>query len=293
MGAKIRSQTINHFPNIKKFKSLSSRPNFAWPTVLLLVAAIFLFAIGIITYLQNSINLPIAVTLNTIASYMAFTVMHDASHNSLSRNKQFNDWCGRIATWMLLPAPFFRMFRYVHMQHHRFVNDESKDPDHYASRGSKWLLPFRWATQDIYYFFCYLDPKVFKKRPASEKREFIIASIIGVALLSLIVIQGWTINFLLLFVLPSRIATLILVFGFDYLPHHPHTKSDVKKPYQAAQNRIGLEWIMTPLFLGQNYHLVHHLYPTVPFYRYVALWHSNIEFHNSQKPAQTSIFKLS
>ena len=237
--------------NLKAFKHLSNRPNYAWPTILLLVVAILLFTIAIASFLQDIISLPIAILVNTTASYMAFTVMHDASHNSVSRNKQFNDWCGRLATWLLLPAPFFRMFRYVHMQHHRFVNDESKDPDHFASRGAKWLLPIRWATQDIYYFFCYLNPKVFQKRPIGEKREFIIGSIIGIALLSLIVFQGWTINFLLLFILPSRIATLILVFLFDYLPHHPHTEQGVTSPYQATQNRFGLEWIMTPLLQTQ------------------------------------------
>ena len=50
---------------------------------------------------------------------------------------------------MLSPVPFFRMFRYIHMQHHRFTNDGERDPDHYAGRGSKWLLPLRWATLDL------------------------------------------------------------------------------------------------------------------------------------------------
>ena len=31
-----------------------------------------------------------------------------------------------------------------------------------------------------------------------------------------------------------------------------------------------MEWLLTPLMLSQNYHLVHHLHPSVPFYRYVA-----------------------
>jgi len=279
--------------NLKAFKTLSNRPHYAWPTVVLLVVAVSLYIFATTSYLTTEISLPLAILLNAIASYMAFTVMHDASHNSISRNKQFNDWCGRLAICLLLPAPIFRMFRYVHMQHHRFVNDESKDPDHYASRGMKLFLPLRWATQDIYYLVCYLNPKIFQKRPTSEKREFIVASIMGIAFLSLVFIQGWTINYLLLFILPSRIATLFLVFAFDYLPHHPHTEQGVTNPYQATQNRIGLEWIMTPLFLGQNYHLSHHLYPTVPFYRYASLWRSKLEFHRTQEPAETTVFKLS
>ena len=32
---------------------------------------------------------------------------------------------------------------------------------------------------------------------------------------------------------------------------------------------------MTPLMLYQNYHLVHHLHPVIPFYRYIAVWRRN------------------
>ena len=32
-----------------------------------------------------------------------------------------------------------------------------------------------------------------------------------------------------------------------------------------------------PLMLSQNYHLVHHLHPSIPFYRYVATWRRNEE----------------
>ena len=29
----------------------------------------------------------------------------------------------------------------------------------------------------------------------------------------------------------------------------------------------------------QNYHLVHHLYPTVPFYRYGKVWKAREQYH--------------
>ena len=32
---------------------------------------------------------------------------------------------------------------------------------------------------------------------------------------------------------------------------------------------------MTPVLLYQNYHLVHHLHPLIPFYRYIAVWRRN------------------
>jgi len=35
----------------------------------------------------------------------------------------------------------------------------------------------------------------------------------------------------------------------------------------------------------QNYHLVHHLYPNVPFYRMVKIWNARRDEHLSHDPA--------
>ena len=55
-------------------------------------------------------------------------------------------------------------------------------------------------------------------------------------------------------------------------------------PWQATNNRIGMEWLLTPVLLYQNYHLVHHLYPLAPFYRYIRLWKMAEEYHLSHQP---------
>jgi fatty acid desaturase len=53
-----------------------------------------------------------------------------------------------------------------------------------------------------------------------------------------------------------------------------------------------LEWLLTPLLLYQNYHLVHHVYPTVPFYRYLKIWKAKQRYHESQNPATTDALSL-
>ena len=44
---------------------------------------------------------------------------------------------------------------------------------------------------------------------------------------------------------------------------------------KTTRNRIGWELLLTPALLYQNYHLVHHLHPLVPFYRYLTVWRRN------------------
>ena len=71
---------------------------------------------------------------------------------------------------------------------------------------------------------------------------------------------------------------------------HVVYKTAAQNKYQATSNRKGFEWLLTPLLLSQNYHLVHHLYPTVPFYRYLRVWRAREAFHRSRNPAQVSAF---
>jgi fatty acid desaturase len=116
------------------------------------------------------------------------------------------------------------------------------------------------------------------------------AFVFGAGVVTAVIWAGWLEYYVLLFVVPGRITALFLAIAFDFLPHFPHQAQD--QPFQCTSNREGMEWLMTPLLIFQNYHLVHHLYPTVPFYRYLKIWKSRQHFHLSQNPATTTTFGL-
>ena len=72
------------------------------------------------------------------------------------------------------------------------------------------------------------------------------------------------------FILPAAIASGMLAFVFDWLVHHPHDKH-VTDRYRTSNVYLfpkALHWPVTMLWIFQNYHIIHHLYPRVPFYRY-------------------------
>lgn len=274
------------------FKALRKRPRIAWPTIILLVAAFSLFTGSTWAYIEGVLPLFAAILINAVAAYMSFTPVHEASHGSVSSNSRLNDWVGRISTVLLAPIPFFRTFRFMHAQHHRFTNDKTKDPDCYTAGGPKWLLPLRWLTLEIGYFSIYLSPEVFWKRPKSERIELYLGILFGAFIIATVIYKGWLANYLLLVILPSRIANFFIAFAFDFLPHYPHEANGKEQPFQATSNRVGMEWLLTPIFLYQNYHLVHHLYPAVPFYRLIKVWNAKKQYHESQKPAIASAFSL-
>ena len=274
------------------FEALTQRPKVAWPTIIVMVAAYALFGLSSYAYIEGQLPLFWAILLNTVAAYLSFTPTHEASHNAVSSNRRLNEWVGRIATALQSPVPFFRTFRYIHMQHHRFANDKNKDPDAYVGTGPAWLLPFKWATLDLSYFFYYFRPEVFRSRPASEKKELYLAILFGLTVFTAVALAGWLQYYLLLFLIPTRITTVILALSFDFLPHYPHQARAKDQPFQCTSNRVGMEWLLTPLLVYQNYHLVHHLYPTVPFYRYIKLWNAKRQYHEAQSPATIDALSL-
>lgn len=268
------------------FKALTTRPPIAWPTVALFCVALGVYVFSTAMGVSGRWSPWGSVALNAVCAYWMFTVAHDASHNSLSLHRWLNDGLGRIATMTLLPLPIFRAFRFIHMQHHRFSN-EPDDPDHWVGRGSKWWLPLRCALMDLHYVVWYL-PRL-GARPRDEVRDTLLSALGGIAVLAWLIHQGWGGEVLMYWLLPARIAISFLALAFDYWPHSPYKATDAENKYIATSVRSGGEWWLTPLLLGQNYHLVHHLYPLVPFYRYVQVWRARERFHLAQAPLIVSV----
>ncbi|TVP58078.1 MAG: hypothetical protein EA349_05185 [Halomonadaceae bacterium] len=253
------------------FTRLTTPPNVAWPTVTLFLLS-YLSYLGA-TGLAVTGYIPgwVAMVVNTIAAYWLFTVFHDAAHRSAGKSQSLNDWLGRAGILVFFPFPIFKAFRFIHMQHHRFANDQhGKDPDAYTGNGPTWLLPLRWATVDLYYYVFYF--KHLSSRPGSEKRELAMVVVFGLVLFGGLLLAGAGEALLWYWLIPGRVAAFFLALSFDYLPHHPRNSTQQENPWQATNNRMGLEWLLTPVLMWQNYHLVHHLYPRAPFYRYLRIW---------------------
>lgn len=243
----------------------------AWPTIFLFLLAISLFTISTY-YTANGQNpMIIGIICNAVAQFMLFTVLHDSSHRSVSQIHWLNDALGTIAAFILSPLGGIRVFRFVHMQHHRFTNEGGEnDPDEWCGKGKKWTLPLRWMTLDLHYFFWYR--KKWASRPQKEKYELIFTSLIGMGIMIYLISNGFFKWAFLLWLIPSRLSTTWLALAFDYLPHYPHDFKASENEYRASHIKPDYSWIMTPLFLCQNYHLIHHLYPRIPFYRYPWVW---------------------
>jgi len=263
-------------------------PGLAWPTVGIFTVALVLFGTGTWAALAHTLPRPVTIVMNAIACFVMFTVVHDASHYSISATRWVNNAFGRAAMLFVSPALAFKAFGFIHIEHHRHSNDDDRDPDTFASHGTWWQLPVRWASLDLSYLPYYL--RAVRRRPPAELAEsaaLLTVSILGIAAA---VITGnlWTLA--VIYLIPERIAVFALGWWFDWLPHHGLADTQRENRYRATRNRVGMEWLYTPLMLSQNYHLVHHLHPSIPFYRYLTAWRRNEEAYLEREAAISTVF---
>jgi beta-carotene hydroxylase len=193
--------------------------------------------------------------INVVALHMSGTVIHDACHNVAHRDKLMNAILGHGSALMLGFA--FPVFTRVHMQHHANVNDPDNDPDHFVSTGGPlWLIAARFFYHEVFFF----KRRLWRKYELLEwfLSRLFVASVVFVA--CQYGFLGYILNF---WFSPALVVGLALGLFFDYLPHRPFTDRDRWK-----NARVYPSPILNILILGQNYHLVHHLWPSVPWYYY-------------------------
>jgi fatty acid desaturase len=252
----------------RRFRQLTSAPRVAWPTVAL--CALLVLTYPSVYWFCGTGQWPLwlGTLLNTVVGYVAFSVAHDAIHRAISSDSRFNDTVGQFGIMLVQPYVDLRMFRWAHILHHRFTVGP-RDPDR-AFNGAWWSLPFRWMFIDALYFVHALRHGDKVSRPYLRRSLQLFAlTLLAVAAL---VYAGYGTEVLMLWFLPSRLILLVLGFSFFWLPHVPHEVSQEENFTRATTVRFGLEWLLGPLLQYQNYHLIHHLYPSTPFYNNYKVW---------------------
>ncbi|MEX2196250.1 MAG: fatty acid desaturase [Thermoleophilaceae bacterium] len=263
-------------------------PVLALPTVGIFFGALAAWGLATWAAIGDLASPWATIPVHAAVTFVMFTVAHEATHYAISRTRWVNGLFGRLAAPFVAAWGSFPVFSYIHIEHHRHSNDEGSDPDTYASHGRWWQLPFRWASIDLWYTRFYASR--WRSRSAAEVAETAAVAVLSAVGIAACAATGnlWTLA--VAYVLPQRIGLLVLAWWFDWLPHHGLAETQRENRYRAARARVGMEWLFTPLMLSQNYHLVHHLHPSIPFYRYLAAWRRNEEAYLERDAAIATVF---
>lgn len=263
-------------------------PPVAWPTVVLYVGTLALAGATAYGVLAGGWSPWLTVPLAATVTFLMFSVMHESTHHAISTRTPLNDAFGHLSVPFVAPYASFPMITFIHIEHHRNTNEsKSVDPDAWTSEGPWWQLPFRWATIDGWYLVYYLRRA--GERPRAEL-ALTVAIFTGVlAGVGAALTAGYAVEVATLLA-GQRLGLMVLAWWFDYLPHHGLTATQREDRYRATRVRVGAEGVLTPLFVYQNYHLVHHLHPSVPFYRYVRAWRRNEQAYLDRNVAISTWF---
>ncbi len=260
---------------------------FAWPTVIFAGTVIAGYLATLALGFAGILSLWLAVPLVAVLTYLAYTVLHESAHGTISGSNTSRRWLnealGYAAAWILMIP--LTAHRHEHLVHHRNTNDDEGDPDFIVSSMFKSPLQmFMLAPQLLWKQFEYYLNNRWGRGPRSQDR--ILCLEIFVALLprlGLIAVGFW-VEGLALFLLAWLAGITLLMYLFAYIVHRPHEDRGRYVDTSTIIVEGPLGTIITWLWVYQNYHSIHHLFPRVPFYRYPALF-GEIEGIMAQKGA--------
>ena len=248
----------------------------AWPTVVLGLLFLIIYVTTVTLALTGLMSLMFAVPVVTLVTYLSYTVLHESVHGSIGGNgslRWLNKAMGYLAAWITMIP--FTAHRFEHMAHHRYANDEQRDPDfHMGNMGESVLAPFRealraWSGQLSFY-------ARHRWADAPVRQNLSLCLELSVAILPRLAVAaaGFWVEALALFVLAWILGAIILIYLFAYVVHRPHEQvgryvdTSTILPPRSVLLRGALNWF----WMFQNYHSIHHLFPRVPFYKYPALY---------------------
>ncbi len=208
-----------------------------------------------------------------------FSLMHDAVHGAIAKNKTVNDfigaWCGGLC---LLP---FKHWKTSHLQHHLWSGNIEKDPVMAlrvtlpkAPTGLLKALSFAWqawipslATLQYALFWKLSLGHAMKSGTVKSWGEFILP-VVGWAAAFAVAPDG----FFLTALLPGLVLYMVAVEVVNF-PHHlqlPMSKGDTRDPiweqYKTSRTCLYPKWFAHHVVLNFNYHSEHHMFPDAPWY---------------------------
>jgi beta-carotene hydroxylase len=230
------------------------------PNLLMFGASVAIAVISTVGHFSGHWADWVSFVMNTIALHMVGTVIHDACHGAAHSDRTINAALGHGSAFMLFFS--YPVFTRVHQQHHAHVNDPKNDPDHIVSTfGPLWFINARFLYHEVFFF----QRKLWRK---NELWEWIAARSVAVAILALAWQFGFLHYILNFWFSPLAIVGLVLGLFFDYLPHRPFKERD-----RWLNSRVYPSRLLNLMIGGQNYHLIHHLWPSIPWYKYEAAYH--------------------
>ncbi len=248
---------------------------FAIPSILWFSGVLLGVAAVAWLVLNGHLSYWVSVPVDAILIYGIFATLHEATHDNIAgrhtRLRFIESFIGHVSGYVLL-APY-PGFRELHLHHHQHTNDPVEDPDYWVKDNSYFRVILRcMVIQPIYVWHLWKiarNPRIM--------RAFVWEIVYILSYIPVIAAAYWLgfgNQLMLLWILPAYIGVCLCPLMFDWPVHHPH---DNRGRYTGTAILLfprPLRKVMEYAFLGHSYHLMHHLYPRIPFYHYSTAYYA-------------------
>jgi beta-carotene hydroxylase len=199
--------------------------------------------------------------------YLLFILHHDCVHYTACRSRRLNVWLGRMYALFLVKT--FTATLETHKRHHAFLGEPGKDPDEkFFAGGIRWVWVRYWQN---FSWHTYLS---LTKYGPQVRRVVVLEQLSNCAFWAAVHLVLYRFGMLheALFIFWIPAATIILVIGpvtraYEHLPLAHYAPEDARR-FDIATNTVTVTNRLLGLFWANiTYHVEHHSYPRVPFYR--------------------------
>lgn len=209
------------------------------------------------------------------------TLLHEGAHGTLCASRWLGMAIGMVAGWTVLQS-FYRYWHSHAANHHPYLGDETRDPDaiNYVRQGLydgparsfflRQLIPLALGlkawTNLSNVLRDRLIPTNFRSLSSPERTEYLLFLAFWIAVVTALAWIGHLGTFVLLWVVPYLTVFQAVNWLIELAEHFPLTRLS-SRDLDCTRNRYGsaVENFFTGMH-GENWHLVHHLFPAVPFW---------------------------
>lgn len=204
----------------------------------------------------------LGIVASGIALNASFLVMHEGTHFLLSSNRMLNRWFGFLTGLPIFLS--FTAYQVLHIRHHDYLGDprDPDDYDNYTGHPAKvWMLHWLRLLFAGYLYLIFVPILAWKHGNKTHRQIMGIEYLLLTAFYTFLFTAFPFRTLAHVWLLPTFIAN-ILVNSRGLTQHSLALATD---PFLASRSIRTRPWVAF-LYLNENYHLEHHLFPSVPFY---------------------------
>lgn len=262
----------------------------AVPTIIMGFAIPTVYFSTIILTLMGFVSVIPAFFVLAFLTYACYTIIHESVHGTISGKNEKLHWLSQALGYLngQIILLSYQVQRREHFSHHQNTNVPGADPDlPMVSNGlgkmieMVMLAPLQKTNA---YFKTYAE--------IADRKEKIIV------VLELLIGIGWRIGFgyffgwkvgLLLLLGSTYAGGFLLQLLFSWAVHRSFDQTERYKDTSIIIFPKPFDTLVTWIWLYQNYHAIHHLFPRVPFYKYRTIFR---EIEPTMKANGAPIFRV-